>query len=133
MVVGSIDTLADIEAALEKLSREIDVDALDANGARVLLRRSVAIKRFAESLEILAAQRVASTGTWVTSGHRSIGSFLAATAGTPVGAGNKLAETAAQVAASAVGCAVRREARRGRQRCRRRTRQGCASGRHRRT
>ena len=97
-----LDVLEDIRTQLEKLSRELEPNALDANGARMLLRRSVAIKRFAESLEILAIQRVDSTGTWATSGHRSIGSFVAAAGGTPVGAANALVETAQQVAGAPV-------------------------------
>src|SRR3954453_3638379 len=110
MAVGPLEVLEDVESQLEKLTRELEAETFDGNGARVLLRRATAIKRYAEALEIFAISRIDSTGTWATTGHRSLGSFIAAVAGTPVGAANRLADVAEQVSSSAVVEAAMRNA-----------------------
>ena len=102
MTVHPLDTIAAVETELEQLARELEPTTFDGNSARVLLRHAVAITRFGEALQIFATQRIDSTGTWATTGHRSIGSFVAATTGTSVGVANKLVETAQQVARSPV-------------------------------
>src|SRR4051794_34051508 len=102
MAMGPFEVLEDVESQLEKLTRELEAETLDGNGARALLRRATTITRLGEALTVLAIQRIGSTGTWATTGHRSLGSFIAAVAGTPVGAANRLADVAVQVSSSAV-------------------------------
>src|SRR3954451_2644400 len=102
MAVGPFEVLEDVQSQLEKLTRELEAETFDGNGARVVLRRATTITRYAEALEILAIHRIDATGTWATTGHRSLGSFIAAVAGTPVGAANRLADVAEEVGSSAV-------------------------------
>lgn len=102
------DVLDDVATQLEKISRELEPSALDGRGARALLRKTVGIERRLHALKVLATRRIETSGTRVDSGHRSIGSFVAAVTGTSLGAANKLAQTAVHVAASpVVGDAMR--------------------------
>lgn len=91
---GALDS---VHARLAELTRDLEPASLDGPAAKRLLAAAVAVERLAGALKHAAVRRVETSGAWAAGSHRSAGVFVAAVAGTTVGAARRLLETAAQL------------------------------------
>lgn len=93
-----MQNLTAVREDLERIVRDIDVDALDGSGALQLVEDAAAIVRLGDALKTLGAGRLAETRAWARDGDRSVTQFLARTTGTGFGEAEAVLDTAARIA-----------------------------------
>jgi hypothetical protein len=79
---------------LEATSRALDPACLDGRDAAALVELAARGERICAAIKARGARRVDETKVWRDGGHRSAAHFVAATAGTTVGAATRTLETA---------------------------------------
>ena len=82
------------EQLLGEVAAELDVDAVDVEGAKTLVDLFTRCERFAVAGRGLAAGRVAKAVNWKHSGHRNSAEWLASATGVSVGVAGRELETA---------------------------------------
>src|SRR5204862_2665103 len=92
------DMLDQLRDEVRDFARCFDAAALDGNASRRGLAAAIEIEHLMVGIKLAMVKRLEETGGWGNGSHRSLGAFVAAVAGTSVGAANALAETAAAVA-----------------------------------
>jgi len=81
-------------AELEATSRALDPACLDGRDAAALVELAARGERICAAIKARGARRVEETKVWRDDGHRSAAHFVAATAGTTIGAAARALETA---------------------------------------